>query len=1124
MGIQTPSRPPFHPIAPIGQGGYGAVWRVARQLPSGQTTTAAAKLLLEADPDVHARFLSEVRAVAAMQHPNIVRVLDYGMLEAPLQADGVHLAAGRAYLLMPLASGSLHGRQLGGESLRSLLLDVLAALAHAHARGIVHRDLKPANVLAGSPLGPPWLLADFGISHAFRAAEAQETSWRSAGTLRFMAPEQIRGALPAQGPWTDLYALGCLARDVGSADGMLRGRPTDWVRNAHLLGALPPVPGASPQYAAWLDRIGAVRPEDRFQSAAEAAWALRQVDALPEVEATAAPNAESLTFSATGTATGTATGADEPALAPTLARAPAQPAAVPIPERWSPSAPWTAPPGTGASVVRLRDVGVYGRDAEQAALWSLLRESAAAGAPRVVVLRGPAGVGKSHLARWLVRQAYEQLGAVMLFAAAEPGRRLIPQLVEQHLRSGDHAAASIAAHLQRHRLDAPGEHAALLAMLAPAPDATPLTAAHQRALLERLLARETRSRPAVVVLDDAHHSVDAIQLAHSLARPKGPAAVVVAVVQDEALLGSPAAQAVQALCALPEVTTVSLGPLSVHAQQALLRELLGLDEIFALQLAERTAGNPQYATQLVDAWLDTGHLTVHAEGLRLSGGSTLLSGPLPDAARTWEARLAAALGDLPDDARHRLEQGAVLGMAPDPSEWTAACAPAPLPHAAIARLAAQQMLRPEGSGWAFTHPRLREALLAQAQQAGRAAEHHRRAADAIAAEAPQRAFRRARHLLEAGAVEDASADLQRAFRQADHDHLREALGDSFEAAFSAAGLPPDHLARGTLLLEQGRLALTRHNHDRAEALLDDALGWPALRGEAGYLRARLAQDSGQSQEGLDRFRSLRDAALQRGDIAQTVTCEVHLSMLLADTGQPDAGRRVLLEAAQRAMPESRASHHARNMLLSALFFHHIERGELDAAEVVLTERNALVTQLRLPRAMGMGQSMLSRLRGLQGQKDEAIALLEDAEAQLVRCGAHDFALDCRLNRAMWMVELSRFAESSTLLTETLGSLRAHASPDMRGKIHLSRLICDGALGDAVRWTADLAATRALLLGRPMGRSRQVASILERAGDRAASGGMPGAAREAWAIAARIWAPHNSEAATARLAQKMAEGS
>ena len=110
-------------------------------------------------------------------------------------------------------------REMGLASLEGQTSEqVQAYFAHAHARGVVHRDLKPANVLLDESEGSQQLwLTDFGIAHLARRAldrqgEPEEAFEEGSvlGTPGYMAPEQLRGEWREQGPWTDLYALGCL--------------------------------------------------------------------------------------------------------------------------------------------------------------------------------------------------------------------------------------------------------------------------------------------------------------------------------------------------------------------------------------------------------------------------------------------------------------------------------------------------------------------------------------------------------------------------------------------------------------------------------------------------------------------------------------------------------------------------------------------------------------------------------------------------------------------------------------------------------------------------------------------------------------------------------------------------
>ena len=149
-----------------------------------------------ADP---ARFDREARAVAALAHPNICQVYDYGE------------ERGRPFMALEyLGGGSLEDRLLPGEpypddETRRIAYELAAALAHAHARGLVHRDLKPANVLFDEDGRAK--IADFGIARLSGAGTLTEAG-TLLGTAAYISPEQAMG-LPAT-PASDVYSLGVI--------------------------------------------------------------------------------------------------------------------------------------------------------------------------------------------------------------------------------------------------------------------------------------------------------------------------------------------------------------------------------------------------------------------------------------------------------------------------------------------------------------------------------------------------------------------------------------------------------------------------------------------------------------------------------------------------------------------------------------------------------------------------------------------------------------------------------------------------------------------------------------------------------------------------------------------------
>jgi len=181
-------------VVRLGVGGMSEVW-AADDVELGRRV--ALKLLArDADP---ARFEREAQAVAALAHPNICRLYDYG------EADG------RPFMVLEyLGGGTLEDRLAPGEpyppeDTERIARELAAGLAHAHARGLIHRDLKPANVLFdGEGVAK---IADFGIARLVGSGTLTETG-TLLGTAAYISPEQAQG-LPATTA-SDVYSFGVI--------------------------------------------------------------------------------------------------------------------------------------------------------------------------------------------------------------------------------------------------------------------------------------------------------------------------------------------------------------------------------------------------------------------------------------------------------------------------------------------------------------------------------------------------------------------------------------------------------------------------------------------------------------------------------------------------------------------------------------------------------------------------------------------------------------------------------------------------------------------------------------------------------------------------------------------------
>jgi serine/threonine-protein kinase len=257
---------------PVADGGMGEVWR-ATDVSLGRTV--AVKVLrpaLLADPGFDARFRAEARMMAALTHPNVVDVYDYG--HSPSGSGGEVAFLVMAYVDgEPLSRRIADAGRLSPAETMSVVAQAAEALHAAHQRGIIHRDVKPANLLI-QPSGMVTLV-DFGVARS--PTVTQVTAANSIlGTAMYMAPEQASGREVS--PATDIYALGAVAYHCLAGHPPFEGDGPLEIALRHVSEEPPPLPGDIPLAARTLvERSMAKDPADRYDSAAQLAAAARSV-------------------------------------------------------------------------------------------------------------------------------------------------------------------------------------------------------------------------------------------------------------------------------------------------------------------------------------------------------------------------------------------------------------------------------------------------------------------------------------------------------------------------------------------------------------------------------------------------------------------------------------------------------------------------------------------------------------------------------------------------------------------------------------------------------------------------------------------------------------------------------
>ena len=829
---------------PVAQGGMGVIWRGRHP---GSGILVAVKVLttdLARETSFRERFEREVRATASLHHPHIVQVYDVGEVpKSAASSSGGRLVQGSPYLAMEfIAGGSLadHCGRLMWPEQRNLFVALLDALGYAHARGVVHRDIKPANVLV--PSDAPVRLTDFGLAHLIAVSgEAPERG----GTPAYVAPEQLQGRWRDLGPWTDLYAFGCLAWAV------VTGQPP-FIRESGLqvmqdqLSRKPPVfrprfP-VPPGLEDWLRTLLRKDISRRFRRAADASWALQQLgEPTPLVVDPAGPETQLSVASSHRVGVGVTdlwgegeweVQAPEPSASRDDVAAVEHILRPPLPVNWHrPSHSVGLPSGIGLGLYGLRETLLVGREEERDQLWSTFARVARGEGGQIVMLTGPTGSGKSRLARWLIERAHEVGAAKRLRLCADTNPTL-RGMVEQYVRCDGLDREETSVRLTKWvGQDQQELVARMLRWLHPEPGDCFSEEESEECVADWLRVLSLR-RPVVLnveMLEGA--SLGASFVDRFFSRHPKAAVLALVVVSDDRPADRVTQQVLDRISAREMTLHIPLDPLpSMHVAQ-LLRDLLGLDDALAERVEARCSGNPKFVVQLVGDWVARGLLEPGKTGFQLKEGE---GDWLPDELHAvWSGVNSELLEARTGAEREALAVAAVMGQNVHGREWAVVCqrlgVADPLGFASY--LVESRQWEPTGSGWLFRHAMLRESIERGLADDGRWVAFHRMAVEVLKERYPLGmgliAGRLGRHLMEAGEPGQAASLLlsgaKEAIRQCKYSmagswlDLRERALDRLEMPEVSAPRLEGWLERVALYLEQGRSRMARSVAERAFA-------------------------------------------------------------------------------------------------------------------------------------------------------------------------------------------------------------------------------------------------------------------------------------------------------------------
>lgn len=245
----------------LGQGGMSVVYKGRHRITEQPVALKVLPPELAAHSQVKSRFVEEARALAQLDHPNIVHLYNFGEENGSFVL-AMQLVAGKTWERL-----IFENKRLSWQNTTRIAVDVLRALEYAHGRGVIHRDMKASNVLVRAADGAATVM-DFGIAKMTTSSRLTATG-QTMGTVRYMSPEQVRGQdVDAS---TDLYSLGATIYESLTGETPFDGATHFEIMSKHLTEAPLPPSSHGVELPKGLEelvlRCLAKAPADRYSSA-----------------------------------------------------------------------------------------------------------------------------------------------------------------------------------------------------------------------------------------------------------------------------------------------------------------------------------------------------------------------------------------------------------------------------------------------------------------------------------------------------------------------------------------------------------------------------------------------------------------------------------------------------------------------------------------------------------------------------------------------------------------------------------------------------------------------------------------------------------------------------------------